>query len=407
MANDDNILKFAQMQREGPEWFRDAITDENGEPLAVVASAVAMLEAEMSEHFALDEMLGTALLMKSLDDEDCFTPRPVTDVDVIALQIMLQHAGLKRLSNNATHQAVDLMAYRRRFHPVREYLDGLIWDGKARIAHLFSDYFGAKPSPYTEAVGKMFPIGMVARIYSPGCKVDHTVVIEGPQGVLKSTAARILGGCWYSDHLPEITGGKDVSVHLRGKWLIEVGELHAMSRAETTLLKSFLTRTHERYRPPYGHREVNEPRQCLFFGTTNEGAYLRDHTGGRRFWPIKTGTIDVAALTIDRDQLFAEAVVRFREGVPWWPDKDLEQQHMIPEQAERYETDAWEAPIADYLDALTKEGTTETTKTRYGMSRGVARWTSPPAESAPAINGASPPRSIARGGVGGRERMVR
>jgi predicted P-loop ATPase len=333
-----------------PDWLGDCITGAAGRPLPVLANALIGLRAEVPDAFAYDEMLRTTLLMQPITaDSDPFEPRPVTDVDVGVLQERLQQFGLDKLGPATTHQAVDMFAYERRFHPVRTYLSGLTWDRVSRVSALFSDYFGAGASSYTAAISIMFLVAMVARVFEPGCKADHMVVLEGAQGTLKSTACRVLGGGYFSDNLPELSAGKDVAQHLNGKWLIEVGEMHAMNRAESSQLKAFLSRQIEQYRPSYGRREVVEPRQCVFVGTTNKETYLRDETGGRRFWPIKTDRIDIDGLARDRDQLFAEAVDLYRAGAPWWPDNDFERQFIVPEQSARYEADMWEENISSYL----------------------------------------------------------
>jgi predicted P-loop ATPase len=341
----------------GAPWLSECAKDRRGEPLSNLANVMLALRNDpaVKDAFAIDEMLRAPILIRPIaSDRPDFEERPVTDVDVSALQEQLQLAGLRNVAKDTVHQAVDLRAQERAFHPVRDYLRALHWDGAPRLSAFFPTYFGADGTAYTEAIGPMFLIGMVARVLDPGCKADHLPVLEGPQGSLKSTACRILGGEWFSDSLPEVTNWKDAAQHLRGKWLIEVSEMHAMNRAEAAQLKAFITRSTERYRPSYGRKEVIEPRQCVFIGTTNKDVYLRDETGGRRFWPIRTGAIDTDKLTRDRDELFAEAVARYRAGENWWPDKDFERTHIFPQQAERYEADVWEERIEPYLKTVTR-----------------------------------------------------
>ena len=195
----------------------------------------------------------------------------------------------------------------------------------------------------------MFLISMVARIFEPGCKADYLPVIEGPQGTLKSTACRILGGPWFSDSLPDVTAGKDASQHLRGKWLIEVSEMHAMSRAEATQLKAFITRQIERYRPSYGRMEVIEPRQCVFIGTTNKDATCGTKPAADASGRSRPGRSTSTRLTATAISSLPRLWFAIGEGAHWWPDKDFEQNTSCRSRRPATRLTRGKQKIAEYL----------------------------------------------------------
>jgi predicted P-loop ATPase len=330
-----------------PDWLKLCVRGDSkyGPPLAILENAYVALanDPTLMAKFGFDEMLRRPMIVNS-------QPRAVVDDDVHDLQRYLQRSGLKKIGRDTVFDAICNYSLDHTYHPLRDYLGTLVWDGVPRVGHWAVSYLGVAASGYCHTIGEMFLIAMIARVMQPGCKADHMLVLEGPQGILKSTACRVLAGDeYFSDNLPDISS-KDVSIHLAGKWLIEIPEMHAFSRVEATHLKAFLSRDVERYRPPYARTDVDEPRQCVFIGTSNKDAYLRDETGGRRFWPLKCGTIDIESLRHDRHQLLAEALVGYRQGRPWWPDPTFEAEQIRPEQERRYEFDEWDNAIGDHLD---------------------------------------------------------
>jgi len=225
----------------------------------------------------------------------------------------------------------------------------LLWDGTARIDRWLTTYAGAPDTPLNRSIGALWLIGAAARIYKPGCKADCILIFEGPQGTLKSTLLKtICGASWFTDEIADL-GSKDASMQVAGVWIIELAELDSMSRADTGRIKAFISRAADRFRPPYGKNLIEAPRQVSFAGTVNHQAYLKDETGARRFWPVQCGVIDIPQLAADRDQLWAETVARYKAGAKWWLDTTELESAAAAAQAERYEADAWDELIAEWL----------------------------------------------------------
>lgn len=272
-------------------------------------------------------------------------PRPFNKNDERIIMLGLQRElGFSKVTAEAVNMAVWVYAMRDRRCEPRDWMATLKWDGTERIESFFVRGMGAQDTPYARAIAKNWFISMVARIFAPGCKVDHMVILEGEQGRGKSSALDLLGGAWYVD-CGEPVQNKDFYLTLRGRLIVEISELDAFIRSESTTVKSAVTRRTDVFRPPYGEDAEAFPRRCVFVGTTNEDEYLRDHTGARRFWPLKTGEIDIGYIAAEREQLFAEAVHRFKHGEPWFgvPEEALAEQEL------RRQKDEWEHKVRDWL----------------------------------------------------------
>jgi predicted P-loop ATPase len=341
-------------------WRAKLVLNSDDFPLSNFYNAhIALDEApEMEGVFGFDEMLRLVVLLKPIPGtkaED-FKRRVLTDIDVNMVQRWLQAPTqeMSVITENRTLRAINAVAQTRSFHPIRKYLESLVWDRTARLDSWLTYYAGAESGAYTSKVGRWFLIGMAARIFKPGAQVDHMLILEGEQGVSKTSLCRILGGTeHFSESMPSNVTVKDSLIHLRGKWLIELGELHVLSKSDINELKKFLTKTIDQYRPPYGKAEVFQERQVSFTGTTNQREYFSDETGARRFWPVWCEAIDTDELRNDRDQLFAEAVAAYHAGERWWPDAEFQQHIASAEQDARYVPDAWEDIIADWLSRET------------------------------------------------------
>lgn len=248
--------------------------------------------------------------------------------------------------------AVNALARSRQphFHPVRHYLSKLKWDGELRINSWLERHLGVVPGEYTSAVSRKWMISAVKRVMEPGCQADYTLVLEGNQGKRKSTALRALTGEeWFSDDLCSIES-KDSALQLQGKWILELAELDAFRRTEMTTVKAWLVRRKDRFRPPYGRRADDFPRQNVFAASTNKEDWGLDDTGLRRFWPVVVGDIDVEGIAASRDQLWAEAMFCYSEGELSYLTQNNEAKAAEEQHARQYQ-DAWRDSIEQWAAA--------------------------------------------------------
>jgi predicted P-loop ATPase len=327
------------------------VCTQEGTPKGVLANAIAMLRysPEWLGVLGFNQFSLYAVTRKPAPWPQSKAGDNWTDSDDCrAAEWLQQHSVI--VSSRVTAEAVQVIAEENRFHPVREYLSSLKWDGKPRLATWLLDYLGAPDIPFTRAVGTRWLVSAVARIFQPGCQVDHVLLLEGPQGIRKSTGLRVLAGDeWFADHISDL-GSKDSRMDLHGKWILEMAELDKVRRGELEKVKAFLTARTDHFRVPYGRRTEDVPRSCVFAGSLNDQTPLTDETGNRRFWPVRCGTIDIDALSRDRDQLWAEACQEFQAGAVWWLDSEELVAAAAVEQEQRYENGVWDDAILAWCD---------------------------------------------------------
>jgi predicted P-loop ATPase len=353
----ERVVRIIEGSLEQPDcdWKTKLLRTEHGALKPLLANAITVLSnaKPFAKAIELDKFANRIMLRAAPPWEGCsaWSPRAWSNSDDIRAAEWLQHLGVA-VNTNIASQAVTAAAEEKAYHPVIEFLDRCKWDQQPRLASWMTKYLGAKNDEYHSQVGRCSLIAAVARVRSPGSKVDTMPILEGAQGLGKSTLLRLLFEPWYSDEIADF-GSKDAAMQLNGAWLIEISELDAMTRADAGRIKAFISRTTDRFRPPYGSRVIEQPRSCVFWGTTNSDGYLRDDTGGRRFWPVKVSRVDIEGIRAIRDQLWAEAQHAYAAGEKWWFQSQEVQTAASDEQRARYEGDPWDAMIGKFVATRT------------------------------------------------------
>jgi len=336
-------------------------------------------ERALAGLFALDERSRHIVMTRSAPWGGPATPhRLITDADITGLVCWLETHALRPKFNDAK-RAIQYAAHENMVNPVRDRLAALTWDQTPRLDHWLIDFLGAGDTSFVRQAGAKWLISAVARILRPGCKVDTMLVLEGPQGARKSstlaTLAAVLGENTFSDRLSKLDG-KDAVIELQGQVIVEIAELDAFRNSAVSLIKAFLSRQVDKIRLPWDATVTELQRSCVFAGTVNPGGagWMHDVTGGRRFWPVEVGTIDLAGLSEAAPQLWAEAAARYAQGEEWWLTDEVVIAEANRAAMDRTDEDVWASDIDDYIagrtQARTEEilGALQVEKSRRGMT---------------------------------------
>lgn len=351
---EDDADDLTPAERQDRAWMKELVFSKSGELEATVPNMVLILENApgLRNKIAFNEFTNRLMVMGPVPWRKDGEAANWTDADDSGLRTYLETVwGIYNRSK--TEDAVKAVSEKHRFHPVRDYLDPLEWDGVPRLEKLFIDYLGAEDTELNRAVTRKAFTAGIARIYRPGCKFDYMVTLYGAQGIGKSMLLDRMGKSWFSDSVPGVTG-REAFESLQGAWIIEMGELSATRKADVESIKHFISKREDRFRVAYGRHTEEFPRQCIFFGTTNDGNFIKDKTGGRRFWPV---TVDAdrrkkkwsELKNEEIDQIWAEAKHYYAEGEPLYLDDRLEAM-MREAQAAHTEESPWFGMVQEYLN---------------------------------------------------------
>lgn len=351
-ADDFDGLDDAELPEDyNDEWKAELEYTKSGKLLCNIANIILILENDpaLAGHIVHDLFTGMDSAKDGLPWNK--NANQWTDTDDANLRVWLEKhydiTGKEKIAD-----ALTAVLTRHSYHPIRDYLNGLTWDGVPRLDRIIIDYMGAEDSELNRAMSRKHFVAAVARVFNPGCKYDYCLIMSGAEGIGKSTLLRVMGGKWFNDSITTLEG-KEGMEQLRRAWVVELGELSSIKRSDVEQVKAHLSKQVDIYRAAYARRVLEHPRQCVFCGTTNEALFLKGDTGNRRFWVIPV----VAelrkykdwseAIRRDRDQLWAEAVQYYKLGEPLYLSEELEAQ---AKQRQQDFNDDNDDPIVAMLD---------------------------------------------------------
>lgn len=351
-ADDFDGLDDAELPEDyNDEWKAELEYTKSGKLLCNIANIILILENDpaLAGHIVHDLFTGMDSAKDGLPWNK--NANQWTDTDDANLRVWLEKhydiTGKEKIAD-----ALTAVLTRHSYHPIRDYLNGLTWDGVPRLDRIIIDYMGAEDSELNRAMSRKHFVAAVARVFNPGCKYDYCLIMSGAEGIGKSTLLRVMGGRWFNDSITTLEG-KEGMEQLRRAWIVELGELSSIKRSDVEQVKAHLSKQVDIYRAAYARRVLEHPRQCVFCGTTNEALFLKGDTGNRRFWVIPV-VAELrkykdwsAAIRRDRDQLWAEAVHYYKQGEPLYLSEELEAQ---AKQRQQDFNDDNDDPIVAMLD---------------------------------------------------------